>query len=360
MYDGTTIATVTLSDNHLGSDLVTLSYAAASFADKNVGNGKAVSVAGITIAGQNAGNYHLLNATAVTSANIAPASLTVTAASNGEILRRHCRLLKTPTYLVTGLPAGTLFAGDSFTTLAQAFQSNNVFGTGGSMLEVSYVLNDGNAGLNYAVTSLTASGTITFAPLTVSTTGVNKVYDGTTATTVTLSDNHRGSDVVNLNYTTASFADKNVSNGKGVSVAGISISGQDAGNYNLQNTISSTTANITPAPLAVMANAGQTKVYSQAMPTLTYRLSGFVNGETSSLVGGSPTLTTVATAVSHVAGGPYPILVSAGSLSALDYSFVFVGGTFSVTPIPLTITVDSKAKEYAADFSTLNASYTGG
>src|SRR5206468_1452074 len=131
VYDTTTTATVALADNHLGSDDVTDSYGSASFADKNVGMGKSVSVAGITIAGADAGNYALQSTTATTAADITKAALTVTA------------------------------------------------------------------------------------------TGVNRVYDTTTAATVTLADNHLGSDDVTDAYTSAAFADKNVGTAKGVSVSGI-------------------------------------------------------------------------------------------------------------------------------------------
>src|SRR4029077_5189194 len=49
IYDGTVGASVTLSDDRIGGDVLTDSYATASFANKNVGNNKPVSVSGITI-----------------------------------------------------------------------------------------------------------------------------------------------------------------------------------------------------------------------------------------------------------------------------------------------------------------------
>jgi len=128
------------------------------------------------------------------------------------------------------------------------------------------------------------------------------------------------------------------------------------GNYNL--TYEEAGLTITPATLAVTADP-QTKVYGQGDPALTYTLSGFVNGETSSVVSGAPTLITLATAASRVTGSPYPILVSAGSISAVNYSFVFVGGALSVTPAPLTITASNAAKMYGAALPVLTASYTG-
>src|SRR6185312_12934569 len=50
-YDGTATATVTLSSDQVIGDALTLGYASASFANKNVGTGKPVSVSGISISG---------------------------------------------------------------------------------------------------------------------------------------------------------------------------------------------------------------------------------------------------------------------------------------------------------------------
>ena len=56
---------------------------------------------------------------------------------------------------------------------------------------------------------------------------------------------------------------------------------------------------MTPAALTITAN-NQTKVYGAALPTLTASYSGFVNGDTSASLTTQPTLTTTATAASHV------------------------------------------------------------
>ncbi len=168
-YDGTTAATVTLSDDRIGSDSFTASYGSASFADKNVGTAKSVSVSGISISGADAVNY-TANTTASATANITAKSLTVSAA------------------------------------------------------------------------------------------GVNKVYDGLTSATVTLSDDRVSGDVVTDNYTSASFATRNVGTGIAVSVSGISISGTDSGNYSLTSTTASATADITGRPLTISA-VGIGKVY---------------------------------------------------------------------------------------------------
>ena len=58
---------------------------------------------------------------------------------------------------------------------------------------------------------------------------------------------------------------------------------------------------VTAAPLTITAD-NQTKVYGAALPTLTASYSGFVNGDTSASLTTQPTLTTTATASSHVVG----------------------------------------------------------
>src|SRR5207249_4987285 len=183
VYNGTTNTTVTLSDDRVSGDSLTTSYTSASFANKNVGTAKTVSVSGLSISGTDAANY-TANTTASTTANITARSLVVSA------------------------------------------------------------------------------------------TGVNKVYNGTTTVTVTLSDNRVAGDSLSTSYTTASFADKNAGTAKTVSVSGISISGTDAANYTA-NTTASATADITKATVSALITA-DSKIYdaTTAATIATRSLSG--------------------------------------------------------------------------------------
>jgi len=82
IYDATpaaTIASRTLS-GVIGSDDVILNGGVAVFADKNAGTAKTVTVTGLTLSGTAAANY-AVSASVVAPANIAPATLTVTATS---------------------------------------------------------------------------------------------------------------------------------------------------------------------------------------------------------------------------------------------------------------------------------------
>ena len=69
MYDGTTTVSVTYGDNRLSGDIFTVN-GVASFADKNVGTAKAVTITNITITGIDSGNYALTATTASTTADI--------------------------------------------------------------------------------------------------------------------------------------------------------------------------------------------------------------------------------------------------------------------------------------------------
>src|SRR5665647_986164 len=115
---------------------------------------------------------------------------------------------------------------------------------------------------NLVNTEADTTATITARDLTVTAAGIDKVYNGNTTATVTLTSDMVSGDVLTLGYTSASFTvDKNVGVDKAVTAIGISISGTDASNYNLLNTTAGTTATITARDLTVTA-AGIDKVYN--------------------------------------------------------------------------------------------------
>jgi YDG domain/MBG domain (YGX type) len=79
VYDGTVTDAVTLASvGVLAGDTVVFGDTTAAFNNKTVGTGKTVSISGITASGADSGNY-TLNASAATTANISPATLTETA-----------------------------------------------------------------------------------------------------------------------------------------------------------------------------------------------------------------------------------------------------------------------------------------
>jgi len=80
-FDGTSNATVVLSDNRVAGDVFADTYARAFFAGTNVANNLLVTVTGIAISGADATNYTLANTSATTTASILPALPPVTPAA---------------------------------------------------------------------------------------------------------------------------------------------------------------------------------------------------------------------------------------------------------------------------------------
>ena len=170
--------------------------------------------------------------------SITPRPITVTAAASSKIYDGG-----TSSTAVPSITLGSLAYLDTV-AWTESYDNKNVGTTHG--MTPAGTVSDGNSGNNYNVTFVTINtGVITPRTLIVSATGVNKVYDGTTTATVTLSDNRVLGDVFTDSYASASFADKFVGTSKPVTVIGISISGTDAGNYALSNTTANTTADIT-------------------------------------------------------------------------------------------------------------------
>ena len=116
--------------------------------------------------------------------------------------------------------------------------------------------------------------------------------------------------------------------GSGNQTLSVTFNPSDTVNYK------SATANVTlvvnKATLTVKAN-DVSRMYGQANPPqLTAGISGYVNGENSAVLTGIPAISTTATLASLP--GPYPIVVTQGTLAAANYMFAFVNGTLTVTP----------------------------
>src|SRR5207247_7729621 len=120
---------------------------------------------------------------------------------------------------------GVLGADDVSLIGGTATFASKTVGTGKTVTATGLSLSGTHSG-NYqlASTTATALANITTRSLTVSATGVNRAYDGSTSATVTLSDNRVSGDSLSTSYASASFADKQVATTKTVSVSGIAVS----------------------------------------------------------------------------------------------------------------------------------------
>ncbi len=176
---------MTFSDNRVAGDDITENYTAAFF-DKNAGTGKTVSVTGITLSGADAGNYTVVDSTTSTTANIAPRTLAVSATGVNKVY--DSMTVATVTLADSPLPGDQVTAGYA----SAAFADKNV-GTG-KAVSVTGISLSGSDAADYTLTSTTANTTANITPrtLTVSATGLNRVYDGTTTATVSLADDRAG------------------------------------------------------------------------------------------------------------------------------------------------------------------------
>jgi filamentous hemagglutinin family protein len=179
VYDGLTADTVTLADNRVAGDALTVNSAAANFADPNVGRGKAVSVTGISVTGADAVNYSA-NGTTATAADIKPAPLTVQANDATKVYGQTLALSPaafTQVGLVNG-EAMTSVSEASAGTVATAAVAGNPYvivpsnATGGTFTPS-----------NYSITYLNGALLISPAPLLVMASDVTKAYGDTAVLT---------------------------------------------------------------------------------------------------------------------------------------------------------------------------------
>jgi hypothetical protein len=352
VYDGTAVASLNGAPflaGVLGGDVVTSSGAAVgAFNTKTVGAAKTVNVSGLSLSGPDAGNY-TLSAPALL-ANISAAGLTVSGFSASSKVYDGTIVAN-----LSGSPilAGVL-GGDVVSLSGAAFGTFNT-----KTIGAAKIVNVGGLSLigadagNYTLGQPSLQATITPAALIVTATASSKVYDGTIAASVQLSDNRVIGDALSTSYTTAAFTDKNVGNGKVVNVIGISVIGTDAGNY-LANSTATANAAITPAILTGTAG-NQTRLYGSANPGFTVNYTGFVSGENPSLVTGTLSFSTTADINSPV--GSYPITPS--GQSAPNYTVQYASGTLSVTPAPLSVAANNATRSYGMPNPQFTVTFSG-
>jgi hypothetical protein len=362
VYDGTTSSNKTPTVSGLQGSTDSVSGLTQAFASKNVlGAGNSVLQVGIgfTVNDGNLGNNY--SATLHDAAGtITKAALDLYAVSDSKVYDGTTSSDETPS--VSGLKG----SADDVTGRAQAFQSKNVLGVGGSTLQVTaYTIADGNSGGNYSVTPHTAAGTITPKNLTIGgAVANNKTYDGNATATV----NWSGAGLVgvvnpdSVGFSTAAYAasfnDKNVGQNKAVSVSGIALSGTEKGNYSL--TQPSLAADITVRTLTVTATAVD-KVYNgttDATVTLgTNKVAGdYVNV---AYTNASFVDANVGTAkIVNVSGISITGGVDAGNYS-LGNATAATTANITVSSSATTVSVTPSSQQYS-DIVTLSATVTGG
>ena len=117
--------------------------------------------------------------------------------------------------------------------------------------------------------------------------------------------------------------------------------------YSGDDTFTTSTAadlplNVAKAPVTITAD-NKSKVYGAADPTLTYTVTGLLNGDSPSVISGVTLSTTTGAAAT---AGTHTIIATGGT--AANYTITDVNGTLTVSQAPLTVTADNKSKVYGA------------
>ena len=155
---------------------------------------------------------------------------------------------------------------------------------------------------------------------------VSKVYDGTTAApeglSIALDGVITGGDVT---ATAASYVygDASAGGNKTITASGITLIGEDAGNYTLSSTtVSSNVGEITPKMVTITAD-DKSAYMGDAMPGLSYKADGFLDHDG---LTAEPDLSCNA---DMTKAGTYEITVSGGAASD-NYKLVYKNGTLTV------------------------------
>ena len=278
----------------ISGDTVTidLTKAKGMMTDANAGTGKAVTVTGVALGGADKDNYRLKEQPTGVTVNITRADAGVS---------------------ITGAPTEKTYGDADFTVTA----ANGVTETTGNNGKWTWTSSDSNileitSGADTATPTIKvkkadttgATLTVTYSSIThygtanvtikvnkkdVTITGLSagsKEYDRSTSATPTgtaVIDGKVGSDNVTVTAGTASFDNENVGTDKIVTFTGYSLSGADAGNYNLKAQPASVTANIAAKEVTITGITATDRSYQKDNLSVALTggtLTGVITGDT--------------------------------------------------------------------------------
>ena len=278
----------------ISGDTVTidLTKAKGMMTNANVGTNKAVTVTGVALGGADKGNYKLKEQPTGVTVNITRADAGV---------------------IITGAPTSKTYGDADFTLTA----TNGVTESTGNTGKWTWISSDDTvleiiSGANTATPTIKvkkadtagATLTVTYSSIThygtakvtikvnkkdVTITGLSagsKVYDGNTtanATGAAVINGKVGSDDVTVTAGTASFDNENVGTDKTVTFTGYSLSGADAGNYNLKAQPASVTAKIAAKEVTITSLTTTDRSYQKdnlSVALTSGTLTGVITGDT--------------------------------------------------------------------------------
>jgi hypothetical protein len=316
----------------LNNDNVVVTYATPATVTSNAGTYTITA----SVSGTAAGNYNPTITAGTLTVN--PAPLTVVVQPSARVYGAA-----NPSFAATftGLVNGDTLT-PTFSTAATAASAVGSYPVTATLA--------GTALPNYAPTITAGTLTITQAPLTVTVANAAKTYGAANPVLTGTINGAVNGDTITAAYATTATA----ASAAGTYPITATLSGTALPNYAVTNTPGVLTVN---AAVLTVTAANQTMNYGGTLPSLTYSFTGFVNGDTASVVSGTASLSTTAVATSPA--GSYPITAAQGTLAASNYSFAFVNGTLTVAKAPLTATVSPSTKVYGSANPQFTVAYTG-
>ncbi len=332
-----TIATWALEETVIGE--VILTGGTATFANKDVGDDKEVTVTELTLSGANAANYVLSSTTATTTADITQKGVTISGITATD---KEYDGVNTTSF--TGTPelsgfVGTETVGVNMTGAIFTFANEHTGTDKEATLGGAVLTNGTNGGLagNYYLVTFTDQASIAPRAITVTAVTDTKVYDGTTSSNGVPSITSGGladDDTVTWIQT---FTSKNFGIGNKTLTPGGFVNDGNSGNNYIVSFENVTSGTITPFGLTVTA-AAENKIYD-ATTNATVTLS--TNKFADDVVTTSFTSTTFAT--KDV--GPGKVVTASGiAISGAD------AGNYTASATAAT-TADITARELTVDGS---------
>lgn len=114
------------------------------------------------------------------------------------------------------------------------------------------------------------------------------------------------------------------------------------------------TVTVEPSSLTFSADP-KTKIYGNAIPLLTYHVSGLKGSDDLTAIDNLPEVTTAASQESNT--GKYAITLSGGDDN--NYDFIFEHDTLTINKAPLTVTADEQIKSYGQEVPELTYTISG-
>ncbi len=238
-YDRTTDAVVIDNGQLVGvveGDDVGYNRGTAAFADKNVGTGKTVTFTGFALTGAQKDNY-LLSQPADVTANITAVSVTIIASSSDKVYdgTRNAAISNKDLAIVGVLDGDTVEI--DLTNAVATFDTKDV-GDNRIVSFSGFAIKGADSG-NYLLSAQPADEEANIEVKVVALTGygaADKTYNGTTDASLTGTADMSwvcGDDDVAVTVGTVAFNDRNAGDSVSVTAAGFSLTGEDAGNYEL-------------------------------------------------------------------------------------------------------------------------------